>query len=223
MTIGNNSILRIHGGFGRNLTRFDLDKNKVINRWSMFSNADLNIYEQLILNEPNEKNIWKISKWNFTLPNDFYSGYSFVYQNDFYFVTHSNGILNRPYELFKVDQLDNLESLQACLDFCFEFQPCSHKLSILSFGQTLGTGCTKLFPYQNISKNHTMVYPESCFMNYNLDILAVNTQNPTLGKNAHSQFKTSLDILNSQKHSSHIEIPLDATALRNAACSLEYL
>ena len=60
-------------------------------------------------------------------------------------------------------------------------------------------------------------------MNYNLDILAVNTQNPTLGKNAHGQFKTSLDILNSQKNSSHIEIPLDATALRNAACSSEYL
>ena len=128
MTIGNKSILRIHGGFGRNLTRFDLDKNKVISRWSMFSNADLNIYEQLILNEPNEKNIWKISNWNFTLPNDFYSGYSFVYQNDFYFVTHSNGILNKPYELFKVDELDNLESVQACLDFCFEFKPCSHKL-----------------------------------------------------------------------------------------------
>ena len=86
----------------------------------------------------------------------------------------------------------------------------------------LGTGCTKLLPYQNFSKNHTMVYPESCFMNHNLDILTVNTQNPTLGKNAHGQLKTSLDILTLRKDSSHIEIPLDATALRNAACYLEY-
>ena len=125
MSNGDNSILRIHGGFGRNLTRFD--NNKVISRWSMFSNADLNIYEQLILNEPNEKNIWKISNWNFTLPNNFYSGYSFVYQNEFYLVTHSNGILNKSYKLFKVNQVDNLELFQACLDFCFEFQPCSHK------------------------------------------------------------------------------------------------
>ena len=59
-------------------------------------------------------------------------------------------------------------------------------------------------------------------MNHNLDILTVNTQNPTLGKNAHGQFKTSLDILTLRKDSSHIEIPLDATALRNAACYLEY-
>ena len=125
MSKGDDTILRIHGGFGRNLTRFDFNKNKLISRWSMFSNADLNIYEQLILNQPNEKNIWKISNWNFNLPPDFYSGYSFFYQNDFYFVTHSNGILNKSYQLFKVNQLD-LESVQACLDFCFGFQPCSH-------------------------------------------------------------------------------------------------
>ena len=67
-----------------------------------------------------------------------------------------------------------------------------------------------------------MVYPESCFMNYHLDILAVNT-NSNLGKNTHGQFKTSLDLLNWQQNSSHIEIPLNATALRNAACYLEYV
>ena len=124
MSSGDKSILRIYGGFGRNLTRFDFDKNKVISRWSMFSNADLNIYEQLILNQPNENEIWNISNWNFTLYNDFYSGYSFFYQNEFYFVTHSNGILNQSYQLFKVNQSDNLESVQACLDF--KLQPCSY-------------------------------------------------------------------------------------------------
>ena len=68
-----------------------------------------------------------------------------------------------------------------------------------------------------------MVYPESCFMNYNLDILAVNTRNSNLGKNTDGQFKTSLDLLNWQRDSFHIEIPLNATALRNAACYLEYV
>ena len=64
-----------------------------------------------------------------------------------------------------------------------------------------------------------MAYPESCFMNYNLGIFAVNTN--TLGKNSQGQFKTSLDILS--QNSSIVQIPLDATALRNAACYLEYL
>ena len=138
MSSGDKSILRIYGGFGRNLTRFDFDKNKVISRWSMFSNADLNIYEQLILNQPNEKAIWNISNWNFILYNDFYSGYSFFYQNDFYFVTHSNGLLNQSYQPFTVNQSDNLESVQACL--YFKLQPCSmnivHIFNI--FGPKLG-------------------------------------------------------------------------------------
>ena len=60
-----------------------------------------------------------------------------------------------------------------------------------------------------------MVYPESCFMNKDLDIFAVNTQNPNQG-----QSKTSLDVLS--QNSSYLEILLDATALRNAACYLEY-
>ena len=138
MSSGDKSILRIYGGFGRNLTRFDFDKKKVISRWSMFSNTDLNIYEQLILNQLNEKAIWNISNWNFTLYNDFYSGYCFFYQNDFYFVTHSNGILNQSYQLFKVNRSDDPESVQACLDY--ELQPCSmnivHTFNI--FGPKLG-------------------------------------------------------------------------------------
>ena len=133
MSSGDKSILRIYGGFGRNLTRFDFDKNKVISRWSMFSNADLNIYEQLILNQPNENEIWNISNWNFTHYNDLYSGYSFFYQNEFYFVTNSNGILNQSYQLFKVNQSDNLESVQACLDFKLQHV---HILNI--FGPKLG-------------------------------------------------------------------------------------
>ena len=64
-----------------------------------------------------------------------------------------------------------------------------------------------------------MAYPESCFMNYNLSIFAVNTN--TLGKNSQGQFKTSLDIRS--QNSSIVQIPLDATALRNAACYLEHL
>ena len=67
-----------------------------------------------------------------------------------------------------------------------------------------------------------MVYPESCFMNYNLDILVVNT-NSNLGKNTLGQSKTSLDLLDWQRDSSYIEIPLNTTALRNAACYLEYV
>ena len=52
-------------------------------------------------------------------------------------------------------------------------------------------------------------------MNKDLDIFAVNTQNPNQG-----QSKTSLDVLS--QNSSYLEILLDATALRNAACYLEY-
>ena len=108
---GDEIILRIHGGFGKNVTGFDKSRSR-ITRWSMFSNANLNTYEELILNQSNELTIWNRAVLNFTLPGYFYSGYSFFYQNDFYFVTHSNGLFNKSYELFKVNPLDKLESVQ---------------------------------------------------------------------------------------------------------------
>ena len=120
MNNGNEIILRIHGGFGRNITRFDPRRKYFVTRWSMFSNSNLNSYEELILNQSNEETIWNRTALNFTLPSVFYSGYSFFHQNDFYFVTHSNGLLNKSYQLFKVNQFDHLESVQVRFDSsCF--------------------------------------------------------------------------------------------------------
>ena len=116
---GNEIILRIHGGFGRNITRLDPRRKYFVTRWSMFSNSNLNSYEELILNQSNEETIWNRTVLNFTLPSVFYSGYSFFHQNDFYFVTHSNGLLNKSYQLFKVNQFDHLESVQVRFDSCF--------------------------------------------------------------------------------------------------------